>query len=346
VVSIVLVTYNRAQRLRLSIRDILNQTFKDFELIICDDCSPDETEEVCREFIAEDNRVKYFRHASNNRMPANLNFGICKAQFPYVAILHDGDRFKPDLIQQWYNGITSKDSVGFVFNSIGVTDEHENIVFAYHDFKEGIIDKDYLLKDVYFRRWQFNSPVYGEAMVRKELVIENGLLKSKYGFYADVDLWMQLLHTHDAYYCADTLITGPAKTLQPRLFDDHLVKTFNYMFIMQLNHRRKAFAKQPLRLAAELLLFYAQAFMNLNYKLLLLVKNFSFHSFMDARKLLKQSFLFVIPWLTILFLYPILYPFLKLFQVLKKSQSRPMLVVKAKSILVSILSLIEGFLRM
>jgi hypothetical protein len=272
-------------------------------------------------------------------MPANLNFGICKAQFPYVAILHDGDRFRPDLIQQWYRGITSKDSIGFVFNSIGVTDENENIVFAYHDFKEGIIDKDYLLKKVYFRRWQFNSPVYGEAMVKKELVIENGLLKSKYGFYADVDLWMQLLHNHDAYYCADTLITGPAKTLQPRLFDDHLVKTFIYMFSMQLNHRKKAFAKQPLRLSAELMLCYMQAFINLTYKLLLIVKNFSFRSFMDAHKLLKQSFLFVIPWLAILFLYPILYPFLKLFQFVKKSQSRAMLVVKAKSILASILSL-------
>jgi glycosyltransferase involved in cell wall biosynthesis len=338
VVSIVLVTYNRAARLRLSIQDILDQTFREFELIICDDCSPDNTEAVCREYMAKDDRIKYFRHASNKRMPNNLNFGICKARFPYIAILHDGDRFKPGLIQQWYNGITSKDSVGFVFNSIGVTDEHENVVFSYHDFQEGVIDKDHLLKDVYFRRWQFNSPVYGEVMVKKELIIEYGLLKSKYGFYADVDLWMQLLHTHDAYYCADTLITGPAKTLQPRLFDDHLVKTFIYMFSMQLNHRKKAFRKKPLRLMAELMLCYIQAFINLNYKLLLMVKNFSFRSFMDAHRLLKQSVLFVIPWLTILFLYPILYPFLKIFRYAKNS-ARSLLIAKTKSLLVAIFSL-------
>jgi glycosyltransferase involved in cell wall biosynthesis len=322
VVSIVLVTYNRAQRLKLTIQDILNQTFKDFELIICDDCSPDSTAEVCQAFASKDNRVRYFRHDSNMRMPNNLNFGICKANYSYIAILHDGDRFQPDLIEQWYKGITSSESIGFVFNSIGVTDEQENIVFAYDDFKEGIINKDYLLKEVYFRRWQFNSPVYGEAMVKKELVLENGLLKSRYGFYADVDLWMQLLHSHDAYYCADTLITGPAKTLQPRLFDDNLVKTFIYMFSMQLKHRKKAFQKQPARLAAELMLCYIQAVINLNYKLLLIVKNFSFRSFMDAYKLLKQSFLFVIPWLTILFLYPILYPFLKLHRLVKSSLSR------------------------
>jgi len=98
-VSIVLVTYNRAKRLKLSIQDILKQTFKDFELIICDDCSTDATEAVCRGFVAKDDRIKYYRHASNLQMPANCNFGIQKSIYPYIAILHDGDRFKPDLIE-------------------------------------------------------------------------------------------------------------------------------------------------------------------------------------------------------------------------------------------------------
>lgn len=81
-VSIVLVTYNRAERLKLSIQDILDQTFKDFELIICDDCSTDATEDICSEFVEKDGRIKYYRHKSNMRMPANCNFGIKKAQYP------------------------------------------------------------------------------------------------------------------------------------------------------------------------------------------------------------------------------------------------------------------------
>ena len=96
-VSIVLVTYNRAARLRLSIQDILDQTFKDFELIICDDCSTDSTESVCRQFEQRDPRIRYFRHPQNMKMPGNCNFGIEQAKFDYVAILHDGDRFKPEL---------------------------------------------------------------------------------------------------------------------------------------------------------------------------------------------------------------------------------------------------------
>ena len=317
-VSIVLVTYNRAERLKLSIQDILGQTFRDFELIICDDCSPDETESVCRKFQEQDDRVIYFRHASNLQMPANLNFGILHAKYPYIAILHDGDRFKPNLIEQWFNAITRHESVGFVFNSIGITDENENLLSATHDFKEGFIEKDRLLKGVFFRRWQFNSPVYGETMVKKELIEKNGFLKKRYGFYADVDLWMQLLHKHDAYYCADTLITGPAKDLQPRLFDDNLIKTFLYMLDMQLEHRKKAFAGKPLAQLREWAICWILAFLNLNFRLLLLVKNHSFKSFLNAGKQLRHNIIFLFPWMGVFIFYPILYPGLRLFAETKR----------------------------
>ena len=335
-VSIVLVTYNRAERLKLSIQDILNQTFKDFELIICDDCSTDETEAVCRGFVANDNRIKYHRHASNLQMPANGNFGIQKSIYPYIAILHDGDRFKPDLIEQWYNAISKNEDIGFVFNSIGTTDENDNLVRFEDQFKEGILQGDYLLKNFFFRSWYFGSPVYGEVMVKKKLIEENGYLKKRYGFYADVDLWMEILHSKDAYYCADTLISGPDKALQPRLFDDDLIKEFLYLFRMQLAHRKKAFRHKPWELLKELTICWSQALISLNFRLLLLVKNFSFQSFVKASKLLKKTFIFFASWIVILILYPLLYPILKTFKFIKQLNSRPLLAnaMKAFSLLV------------
>jgi glycosyltransferase involved in cell wall biosynthesis len=324
-VSIVLVTYNRAERLKLSIQDILNQTFKDFELIICDDCSTDSTESVCRDFLANDKRIRYYRHASNLQMPANLNFGIRKSIYPFIAILHDGDRFKPNLIEQWHKAISTHDSVGFVFNSIGTTDEHDNIVDFEDYFKEGVIEGDFLLKKVFFRSWYFGSTVYGEAMVKKKLIEERGYLKKRYSFYADVDLWMDLLHRYDAYYCADTLITGPDKNLQPRLFDDNLIKEFLYLFRMQLAHRKRAFKHKPLTLIKELSICWFLGLISLNYRLLVVVKNLSFLSFVKTSRLLKKSFVFLASWVVILILYPLLYPLLKLFKFIKQSYSRPLL---------------------
>ncbi len=316
-VSIVLITYNRAERLKLSIQDILDQTFKNFELIICDDCSTDSTEEVCRHFAAQDNRIRYFRQSANLQMPGNLNFGIKKSTCEYVAILHDGDRFRADLIEQWYNALSTHKSVGFVFNSIGLTDENDEIIHRYCEFGEGIVLKDHLLKKVFFRRWRFDSPVYGEAMVRKSLIEKYGYLHHQYGFYADVDLWMGLLHDHDAYYCADTIITGPVKAVQPQLFDISLIRIFLYMAGIQLKHRHHAHRTQPFRLIAELAVYWAQTLLCLTYYLLMIVKNFSFRSFIGAAGLLKRSVLFLIPWVIILFLYPVLYPFLKLYPVIK-----------------------------
>lgn len=329
-VSIVLVTYNRAARLRLSIQDILDQTFKDFELIICDDCSTDSTESVCRQFEQRDPRIRYFRHPQNMKMPGNCNFGIEQAKFDYVAILHDGDRFKPELIEQWYQAISSNESVAFVFNSIGETDARERIVKSYHEFDEGLVERDTLLKKEFFRRWRFNSPVYGEAMIRKSVLAERGLLHHDFGFYADVDLWMDLLHTHDAYYCADTLLTGPSKTLLPRLFEDNLIDAFVLKINMHLKHRKKAFRNKPMRLFYERIVLLGQSSLFFFYSLLLVIKNHSFGSFIRVPRMLGTRVVFQLIWVVIFVFYPVLYPVLKLFNIVKGSLPQVRLWFKRK----------------
>lgn len=305
-VSIVLVTYNRHKRLSLSIQDILNQTFRDFELIICDDCSTDGTEYLCQEYARQDSRIRYFRHSANKRMPANLNFGIQQARFEYVAILHDGDRFRMDLIEQWYRALSSHDDVGFVFNSTGDSDPDENIVKVYSEFPEGVVKRSTLLKKVYFRRPHFDSPVYGEAMVRKSLVQRYGYLKEDYGFYADVDLWMHCLQHYDAYYCADTLIKTPLKSFQPQLFEDDTVRYNVYLFNMHHKQRRLAFEGKPLRKFMEMCLFYAHTIFQMTFCLLIVVKNYSFDYFMRSRHVLKKTAWLLPVWAGLLIAYPLM----------------------------------------
>jgi glycosyltransferase involved in cell wall biosynthesis len=260
-------------------------------------------------------------------MPANCNFGIQKATSDYVAILHDGDRFKPDLIEQWYHAISNNESVGFVFNPIGEIDEHNQVLTSHDGFNEGVVARERLLNGTYFRRWRFFSPVYGQAMVRKSLLAKRGFLHADFGFYADVDLWMDLLHDNDAYYCADTLIVCPTKKIQPRLFEDNLIKVFLLMFNMQLKHRKKAFQNDFLRLSYEMIIFRVQSFFNLFYCLLLVIKNESFTSYLNSSRLLKNKPLFLMQWTAALIFYPVLYPLLRIFTLAKEriTQVRPVL---------------------
>ncbi|MEJ1240073.1 glycosyltransferase family 2 protein [Chryseolinea sp. T2] len=309
-VSIVLVTYNRAKRLKLSIDDILKQTFQDFELIICDDCSPDNTESVCRDFELRDSRIKYYRHAENKQMPENLNFGIQQAQFEYVAILHDGDRFRKDLIEQWYNAMVNNENVAMVFNALGDSDSEDQIFNVRQEFPEGIVKREQLLAE-YFRRSAFDSPVYGEAMVRKSLVEKYGYLKPEYSFYADVDFWMDQLHSYDAYYCADTLIKTPVKSFQPWEFEDDIVRFNVMLFDMGWTHRKKEFAGQPVKLLRELTLYQLFKVKHFVYILLLVTKNFPREYFMNCRKSFGRHYSFFLIWAVFYVFHPLLKPVLQ-----------------------------------
>lgn len=96
-VSVVLTTYNRARVLDQTVQSILSQSYEDFELVVRDDASQDETEGICRDFERQDHRVRYRRGLKNVGMPGNLNAGIEACSAEYVANLHDGDLYEPTL---------------------------------------------------------------------------------------------------------------------------------------------------------------------------------------------------------------------------------------------------------
>jgi len=76
-VSIVLPTYTRAHMLAYAIRSVLTQTYENFELIVVDDNSKDDTPEVVRGF--DDSRIRYFRNETNLKLPGALNKGFAAA---------------------------------------------------------------------------------------------------------------------------------------------------------------------------------------------------------------------------------------------------------------------------
>src|SRR5438128_1953439 len=100
-VSVVLTTFNRAAILPATLDCIVAQSLSNFELIVCDDASPDSTSDVVRSFMTRDQRIKYHRNDRNCGMPGNLNTGIRLAKGKYVANLHDGDLYDPTLLEKW-----------------------------------------------------------------------------------------------------------------------------------------------------------------------------------------------------------------------------------------------------
>jgi len=91
-VSVIIPTHNRAHLVAEAIDSVLSQTFTDFELIVVDDGSIDNTEEVVRSFI--DRRLKYLKQ-TNKGVSAARNTGIETAKGEFIAFLDDDDLFLP-----------------------------------------------------------------------------------------------------------------------------------------------------------------------------------------------------------------------------------------------------------
>ena len=98
--SVVIATHNRANLLPRAVNSVLNQTFEDFELIIVDDASSDETEQVAHSF--QDPRVRYVKREANGGCPAAKNTGILHAKGEYVSLLDDDDEYLPEFLEEMY----------------------------------------------------------------------------------------------------------------------------------------------------------------------------------------------------------------------------------------------------
>lgn len=203
-VSICLLTYKRAAILPRSLDTLLNQTHTNFELIINDDKSPDNTEEVCSRYEQRDSRVRYFRNDQNLRYAGNQNVALSRACSDYVAIVHDGDTYRSDLIEKWTRALVTYPSAAFVFNAVNVLDAAGQEVIKTHRHSYPPLLRGLDFFDAMIR--SPSSPVFGIVMVRKSHVIDAGGFDTSLPVLGDVDMWFRLLLMHDAAYIAEPLL--------------------------------------------------------------------------------------------------------------------------------------------
>ncbi|MBR2988532.1 MAG: glycosyltransferase family 2 protein, partial [Clostridia bacterium] len=97
-VSIIMPTYNSAKFIGESITSVLNQTYTDWELIIVDDCSTDNTEEIVTSF--GDERISYIKNEVNSGAAVSRNRAIDLAQGKWIAFLDSDDLYKSEKLEK------------------------------------------------------------------------------------------------------------------------------------------------------------------------------------------------------------------------------------------------------
>ena len=112
-VSIVVTTHNRAAMLPRAVNSVLAQTYEDFELIVVDDCSSDDTPQVTRTFT--DRRIRIVRHEVNRGHAAAVNTGIRLARGEYVAFLDDDDEWLQTKLARQVEVLDADPRVGLAY---------------------------------------------------------------------------------------------------------------------------------------------------------------------------------------------------------------------------------------
>lgn len=104
-VTIIIPTFNRAYILPRAIKSSLSQTYQNIELIIIDDGSTDNTEEIVKGF--QDSRIQYIRHSENRGVSAARNTGIKSSKGDFIALLDSDDEYLPEKIEKSLKGYKS-----------------------------------------------------------------------------------------------------------------------------------------------------------------------------------------------------------------------------------------------
>lgn len=181
-ISVLMPVYNSGAFLKESIDSVLSQTFSDFEFIIINDGSSDNSEEIILTY--KDSRIKYYKNEQNLGLISTLNKGIDLCNAKYIARMDADDICMPERLQKQYDFMESHAEVGVCGCD-------------YIHFGKGkqIYHKSHHSHDIILGWMLFNSSMVHPALImRKDLLSnEKPYLNPKYKHVEDYELWSRLI---------------------------------------------------------------------------------------------------------------------------------------------------------
>lgn len=197
--SIIIPAYNSSKYIRKCLDSVLQQSFKDFEVIIIEDCSSDNTADIIREYELSDSRIKAIYQKENKGNGIGRNTALDYAQGDYIWYVDSDDYIESDALTIVYNHIKKYHSDAYVLsynnctpkkNNIKVTNKVEPLIAGNEDNHTLM---DYLLldkKNIAVMPWCY--------IIKKNLLIENSIRFDESGYYfEDVIFGTKLLYYSD-----------------------------------------------------------------------------------------------------------------------------------------------------
>ncbi len=207
--SIIIPTYNRSHSIVFAIESILEQTFQDFEIIIIDDCSKDNTEEVVKGI--QNSKINYFRNETNKERCISRNVGIEKAQGQYICFLDSDDYHLPNHLLRIHERIKELNNpIGFFFTNAWNEDILGN------RSERSCPDFEFYNSYTYFlhytvnpQRWAVHKTIFEKIQFDNEVIICEDMdtslriLGSGYPIFQIIERTTVYVASHDSFTNSD-----------------------------------------------------------------------------------------------------------------------------------------------
>ncbi len=215
-VTVIVPNYNHAHHLTQRIESILNQTFHDFELIILDDCSTDDSRTIINKFVSQFPEITCYFNTSNSGSPfKQWDYGVKKAKGEFIWIAESDDFADPCFLEMSSAILTDNENIGLVYCNSKIINELTDTECYVSDLRKTMDEKkwteDYSNKGLN----EINEYLYlnntinnvSGVLFRKSRYIEAGYADHSMKYCGDWFLYLRILLISDIYYLSSPLNT-------------------------------------------------------------------------------------------------------------------------------------------
>lgn len=193
-VSIGVPTANRASYLRESLRSIRAQDYEPLEIVISDNCSHDETEQICRKAAAEDSRIRYVRQPQPLGLYGNHNYCIEASRGELLCLFHDDDERDPGMVRTYVDFLDAHPDVGVVSSDWDLIDDDGRWIGARdHAVPTVTPGRAYIERTLWTGRSSVGCP---GAMIRRSALGDVRFDEQGAIGFGDFVVWFQIAERH------------------------------------------------------------------------------------------------------------------------------------------------------
>ena len=206
-VTVIIPSYNHGKFIGETINSVLTQSFQDFELLIIDDCSTDNSVEIISKF--NDPRIKLIVNEQNQGAAYGHNLMLDMAQGEYIALINSDDIWLPHKLKQQVLFLDKNQSYGAVFTNVEVIDESGNSFANKTHFYSSVFNQKNRTQVEWLQHFFYhgNCLCHPSSLIRKRIYLEVGNYNPLLGLVPDFELWIKIVAKYNIYVLPEKLIT-------------------------------------------------------------------------------------------------------------------------------------------